>query len=377
MGERRVSNMNRRQPLLVVVIGLLALAPATAMGVGVHDMGTFERTASDIAVDQSLDAASEQATDVSACRVIDEPGQYELTTDISSNATDTCIVIDANDVTFDGNGHTISRTGDDPDGTAIGQPSGTPDDLENVTVEDVTVTDWAFGVQFYHVRNGSAENVTARDGQWGITIETSTVTVTDSTVRNHSMAGIQTAGTAFGTDFHATLVGNEIVGNEKGVRALMEDDASLDVYRNVFSGNDAGLWMHHASDVTVTQNRFVDNQNGTVVDSTDTQWDDLCEDAPMAEFAIHENAFEDNADYGVYNDGRATVNATRNYWGATDGPSSADDPDAPFSDPETGALADGSGDAVSEGPKAGQSNVHFDDALDAPTAGTPSYNASV
>lgn len=77
--------------------------------------------------------------------------------------------------------------------------------------------------------------------------------------------------------------------------------------------------------------------------------------------AVHDNAFDGGAAFGVRNENPEAVNATGNYWGASDGPASADDPDAPFADPRTGALADGSGDAVSESPTTpGVSNVCFD-----------------
>lgn len=58
-----------------------------------------------------------------------------------------------------------------------------------------------------------------------------------------------------------------------------------------------------------------------------------------------------NREYGVRNDLEQVVDARFNYWGASNGPSSPPDPDAPFADPVTGRLADGSGDAVSESPK--------------------------
>ena len=43
----------------------------------------------------------------------------------------------------------------------------------------------------------------------------------------------------------------------------------------------------------------------------------------------------------------------------------------PLEDPETGALADGSGDAVSRGDEGGVSNVRFDPFLEAPPSEAP------
>lgn len=117
------------------------------------------------------------------------------------------------------------------------------------------------------------------------------------------------------------------------------------------------------TDYRTTDNAFTENTDGIHVSTTDRKWDPDCQDPRLAQAAVHGNAFVDNAEYGINNDADLTVNATRNYWGASDGPSSAEGPDAPFVDPETHEPADGSGDAVSEGPNDGVSNVHFDDAL--------------
>lgn len=77
------------------------------------------------------------------------------------------------------------------------------------------------------------------------------------------------------------------------------------------------------------------------------------------------------------------VDATCNKWGAASGPSSPHmlmnglmhdnmKTDDPLTDPETGAAADGTGSAVSEGPEAGVSNVHFDPWVPPPSACTQS-----
>ena len=63
------------------------------------------------------------------------------------------------------------------------------------------------------------------------------------------------------------------------------------------------------------------------------------------------------------------ASTTNNYWGAADGPSSPRT--VALEDPETGALADGSGDAVSRGDEEGVSNVRFDPFLEAPPSAAP------
>jgi len=62
---------------------------------------------------------------------------------------------------------------------------------------------------------------------------------------------------------------------------------------------------------------------------------------------IPNNTIVGNDNRGVENGVGGVVDARSNYWGASDGPSSSDDSDAPYEDPVTSSPADGSGDAVS------------------------------
>ena len=91
-------------------------------------------------------------------------------------------------------------------------------------------------------------------------------------------------------------------------------------------------------------------------------------DADVTEDDLHlsYNAIAGNDMYGVYQEGDGVLDATLNYWGASDGPSTYDAEDAPVSDPVYGHVADGGGDAVSEDPdEPGVSNVNFAPAIGA------------
>ncbi|WP_440989433.1 right-handed parallel beta-helix repeat-containing protein [Haloarchaeobius baliensis] len=80
------------------------------------------------------------AVQIDSCRTIDQPGTYELTEDIEDSTRDRCIVIEADDVTFDGNGHAIDGVGDDNTiGVYIGETSET-------LVNDLEVSHWDEGI---------------------------------------------------------------------------------------------------------------------------------------------------------------------------------------------------------------------------------------
>lgn len=137
------------------------------------------------------------------------------------------------------------------------------------------------------------------------------------------------------TDRRTLVANNTLRTNAVGLRAA-STHVPLVVRHNVIAGNDVGLSLPEVS---------------------------ICPpDAGGTErTTVSRNAIVNSTLWAVNNERAATLNATDNYWGTASGPSSANDTDAPFTDPVTGTLADGQGSAVSESPTtAGESNVHFD-----------------
>ena len=132
--------------------------------------------------------------------------------------------------------------------------------------------------------------------------------------------------------------------------------------RNTITDNGRGVYLDaEAGRVAVVENTIVRNNAGVYVWPVSSSETD-------PEYDLHRNHL-DNDRYGVLNRDRSlVVNATGNYWGAADGPSSRTEA---LEDPETGALADGSGDAISRGDEEGVSNVRFDPFLKAPPSAAP------
>jgi len=86
-------------------------------------------------------------TQIASCRVIDEPGRYELAGDIDADSGGTCIDIRSSDVVFDGNGNTVAGAGADGSvGVQVYRGSDSDDRLVNVTVRDLQLTGWEDGV---------------------------------------------------------------------------------------------------------------------------------------------------------------------------------------------------------------------------------------
>jgi parallel beta-helix repeat protein len=139
---------------------------------------------------------------VTCCNIVN-PGTYTLENDITDSGYNYCIGIGANNVTFDGQGHTI-------DGTDTGGTSGIVDvsittpslpsgfqasatfTVKNITVKNVTLTDWDCGVNYTNVQNGSISNVSASSNAYGIYLMTSSNgnTITNCTTNSNTNSGI-------------------------------------------------------------------------------------------------------------------------------------------------------------------------------------------
>jgi parallel beta-helix repeat protein len=146
---------------------------------------------------------------VDSCTTIDEPGTYVLAVDVDNGGetaiSQACFEITADDVTFDGDGHTI-------DGRGVSHTKGVAVvNAENVTVENVEVADWHSGVL---VENGSAtvRNVTTVSNAYGVRLENASAsTVTDNAVEGN-LVGIYADGA------NVTLDGNDLSDNEVPVK---------------------------------------------------------------------------------------------------------------------------------------------------------------
>ena len=199
--------------------------------------------------------------------------------------------------------------------------------------------------------------------------ETTDVTVADNTVTD-AFTGIEADETV-----RASIRGNTVRNSFDGVEVdccfTGEVNANVaTIEGNVFADNGVGIELDtDDGEVVVRRNAIVDNRVGVEIDRIF-----FSDGTESPRYEITRNRISGNDIYGVENRrSDDVVDATNNYWGAADGPSSrtAD----PLADPETGALADGSGDAVSAAAP-GVSNVRFDPFLESPPSDAPSANAT-
>lgn len=196
--------------------------------------------------------------------------------------------------------------------------------VSGVALEDLLLTANTAGLVVTAANGGTVESVTA----------------TQLVVNESSASAVELSATGASTITDSRLARSDLGGS---------------------AGNaGAGVWLADGAatnygNVTVTENRIRNNGFGVRVASSVTS------DITRADVNLSFNLIRDNG-FGVGNANTATVfDARLNYWGDSTGPSS---PTAtPLEDPVLPAVADGTGDSVSEGDTSGVANVRFAPAL--------------
>lgn len=238
-----------RRLAVAATVSLLLLWSAPA---GVHlavtgaTPGATTPGAGDTAAGQA-----EDATEVGSCTTITEPGEYVLVSDVE-NASETCIEIEADDVTFDGAGHVI-----DGSERRFARHTGIRvTDAEDVVVRDVTLTDWGFaGLYLRGVADARVRNVTATDSEFGITVRSSrAVRVEASTATNHSDAGIDLSTT------RDSVVADSVVADNQADISLTTASVRNRVVRNAIRDNELGVVLSNADNNVVSDNVLCGNR---------------------------------------------------------------------------------------------------------------------
>ena len=115
---------------------------------------------------------------------ITTPGIYYLQNDILADPSGTSIQITSGNVVFDGMGHTVQ-------GLGSGGTTGILVTKANVTVRNVTVTDWYYGISYQNTQYGTIDGVNASSNAFGSYLHsTNDMTLTNSRVTGNSQSGI-------------------------------------------------------------------------------------------------------------------------------------------------------------------------------------------
>lgn len=223
--------------------------------------------------DGSVADAQRQRT-IDSCTTITDPGRYALTADITDSEVDTCIRIRSDDVVLAGRGHHVDGVG--TFGTAgVVARSNADRPLGNVTVRNVTVTDWDDGIRYIGVVDGAVVGTTTANNRVGLSLlDARDNRLADNVARDNRLRGISllessanntvvnntaTDNVLFGIHLveagarNNTLVANTASNNEFGIVLIGAHDNA--VTENAANGNRiAGIWLSAARDNRLARN---------------------------------------------------------------------------------------------------------------------------
>jgi parallel beta-helix repeat protein len=277
-----------------MVSGAVAGAAGVAWAAGDRPSaaGATDGVAADggAAVENAAQAA--EPTVISECTTISESGRYVLASDIEDASAETCIRIRASDVVFDGDGNAIDgaisvdseqaadrffRTGTLQPQSGIGISVG-GSAVSNVTVRNVTLTDWRWGAVADSLRQGRLSRVRATDNAFGITILRSPgVEVTDGEANRNAVFGVGQFGGGQSRLADTTASENGVVGvyQSRGQGAVVSNVTARDndiagvlfdrardasVRGGTTSGNRFGVYLFETTGSEVTDATAVENE---------------------------------------------------------------------------------------------------------------------
>ncbi len=217
----------------------------------------------------ALVGVANAATNVSSCTTINSPGVYVLNTSILSSGASRCIQITSSDVIFDGSGYTIDGVdGTNTYGVYVYSASG----LTNVTVKNLKLSDWYYGIYFSNVQNGSMENSTANSNSYSIYV----VSSTNISVLNNTIVSTGSYAVSYISTNSGALRGNIITSNGN-IGFYIQGSNNLTIANNTISSNSGtGIELYGSSNNNVIENntiasngfagiRLITSHNNTVV----------------------------------------------------------------------------------------------------------------
>ena len=207
-----------------LVVGVLVVLLCTVAGASPVAVADAQRS----------QGAQDGARTVDSCTTIDRPGRYVLTGNVTGAAggeDENCIEIAADDVVFDGQGHTLSG-----DGAGHGvEVNGS----ENVTVRRLRASNWSIGVFYLGAGNGTIERTIADGNVEGIKLGAAS----DSDLRNNTAYDNAIGISLGGQSQNNTLRDNAAVDNKWGIH-FERESGNNSVVNNVARNNTR--WDYYA-----------------------------------------------------------------------------------------------------------------------------------
>ncbi|MCZ7391732.1 MAG: NosD domain-containing protein [Candidatus Methanoperedens sp.] len=207
------------------------------------------------------------ATPVSSCGVIYSPGEYVLTRSIINSTAIYCINIISSNVIFDGAGYTI-------DGTATSGTKGvyvynSSKSLTNVTVKNLKVTDWYYGIYYVNIQTGSIINNTASSNVYGILLSQSSYSIL-----NNNTASLNNIGIMLYQSNYNTLTSSTAISNDYGID-LSSSSYNMLISNNASNNRNYGVFLFSfgfTGNYNIIYNNYFNNINNSRILSIPNSW---------------------------------------------------------------------------------------------------------
>ncbi len=198
-----------------------------------------------------LPVSADNLVHVSSCMTLDKPGYYILDSDLIVNKTK-CIEIKSSDITLDGENHKV--TAGFFGGTYaifVYHQAG----LKNVTIRNLSLENWVYGVFLRDVERASVYDVDTKDGFFGIYFSN----VKDLSLKSCKVSNVKK--TAFGLEkvYNAELRNLETKNaTENGL--LISDSESISIHDSVFEYSGFGIYVKNSNGVTISKCKSAFNE---------------------------------------------------------------------------------------------------------------------
>lgn len=213
-----------------------------------------------------LAGSADAATPINSCRVISLPGEYVLTRSIINSTATYCINITSSNVIFDGAGYTMD--GKDVYNTYGVYAYNPAITLTNITVKNLKLSDWHYGIYYRKVQNGNINNNTASSNLFGIRLQYSDNNILSAnTVSSNVYDG-------FLIDYsnNSILANNDANFNNYGIHIYPFSNNNILTSNNASSNTYVGIWFdsdflspYFSSNNNLTNNIASSNMDGIIL----------------------------------------------------------------------------------------------------------------
>ena len=192
---------------------------------------------------------------------IDQPGNYVLTRSFVNSSGG--IDISSSDVVLDGQGHTLDGSeSSSGDGVFVFNQTvwDAGDRLSNVTVKNLTLTDWSDGVQFAGVDDARTENVVAaRNSENGLHY----FYANNGSIAHSKSTGNDDAGVKLDTANNSVLMDSDVRDNPGFADGVLLENSHNNTVagNNITRNGDEGLDLSDSNNNTITRNRVSHNDD--------------------------------------------------------------------------------------------------------------------